>query len=68
MREYLHSPYEEVRGWSAWALGEIEDWDAIFPMESLLKKEKSSWVREKMEEAIKKIERGKEKKGYFGSK
>jgi HEAT repeat protein len=59
LRTSLKSPYEEVRGRAAWALGEIGDHNNTFTMRSLIRTEPSPWVREKMEEAIAKILDGK---------
>ena len=58
LREYLKSdPLEEVRGWSAWALGEIGT-DYIpnqHALELLSRTERSPWVREKIKAALNKM-------------
>ena len=64
LREYLRSdPLEEVRGWSAWALGEIME-DYIpnqHVLELLSNTERSPWAREKIKAALDKIK----KKAYL---
>ena len=44
------------RGYAAEALGNVKDKDSLEPLKTSLAVEPLPWVREKMEEAIKKIQ------------